>query len=356
LHVSAGVAGSDTKSAEDEWLWGWDPTPGIVSVWAENTGHATIWRRVPDTGALVREQERFRPWILVKQLDDFRHLGAALSPESEPTGRVRYRELDGPGELRYCVSADSWTALTAALLTGASRRVARRVGHVRDLDDGDAHVLPPEEQYLVATGRTYFRDLDFAHLRRLQFDLETTGLDAEHDRMFLVAVRHPDGRVECLEARGDAPADEAALIRELVETVRRADPDVIERNLHLPAFRTRAREQASRSRWADSIIATWVSARRAVAREAAPMPRVACVSSRRGVNSSTPSMPCVATTFQRATFRRMDSRPSRDILASPGPIVNSSAAIRSTTPIASIRSACDAMRRPTWGKWRHSLR
>ncbi len=244
--MSAGVAGSDAKSAEDEWLWGWDPTPGIVSVWAENTGHATIWRRVPDTGALVREQERFRPWILVKHLDDFRHLGAALSPESEPTGRVRYRELDGPGELRYCVSADSWTALTAALLTGASRRLARRVGHVRDLDDGDAHVLPPEEQYLVATGRTYFRDLDFAHLRRLQFDLETTGLDAEHDRMFLVAVRHPDGRVECLEARGDAPADEAALIRELVETVRRADPDVIENhNLHgfdLPFLERRARE------------------------------------------------------------------------------------------------------------------
>ena len=25
---------------EDEWLWGWDPTPGIVSVWAERNGRA----------------------------------------------------------------------------------------------------------------------------------------------------------------------------------------------------------------------------------------------------------------------------------------------------------------------------
>jgi hypothetical protein len=38
-------------------------------------------------------------------------------------------------------------------------------------------VLPPEEQYLVATGRTYFRGLAFDDLHRLQFDLETTGLD-----------------------------------------------------------------------------------------------------------------------------------------------------------------------------------
>ena len=56
--------------------------------------------------------------------------------------------------------------------------------------------LPPEEQYLVATGRTYFRELSFDELHRLQFDLETTGLDAERDRIFLIAVRDPSGRTE----------------------------------------------------------------------------------------------------------------------------------------------------------------
>ena len=33
---------------EDEWLWGWDETPGIVSVWAEPDGRAFVWRRRPD--------------------------------------------------------------------------------------------------------------------------------------------------------------------------------------------------------------------------------------------------------------------------------------------------------------------
>src|SRR5512146_2781096 len=40
---------------EDEWVWGWDSTPGIVSVWADLDGRATVWRRIPKTGALVRE-------------------------------------------------------------------------------------------------------------------------------------------------------------------------------------------------------------------------------------------------------------------------------------------------------------
>ena len=54
---------------EDEWLWGWDETPGIVSVWAERTGRAVIWRRAPGDGTLSREEDRFRPWLLLPALD-----------------------------------------------------------------------------------------------------------------------------------------------------------------------------------------------------------------------------------------------------------------------------------------------
>ena len=43
------------RAQRDEWLWGWDPTPGIVSVWADADGRATVWRRIAATGELVRE-------------------------------------------------------------------------------------------------------------------------------------------------------------------------------------------------------------------------------------------------------------------------------------------------------------
>ena len=197
---------------EDEWLWGWDETPGIVSVWAEADGRALVWRRV--AGELVREEERFRPWVLVDR---------AVRADG-----VRCEELAGPGSLRYLVSAEDGRTLA-------------RAGRWRELGKGSALVLPPEEQYLVTTGRTYFRGLKFDELRRMQFDLETTGLDPEHDRIFLIAMRDPWGGAETLE-----DGDEAELIRRLVERVRAADPDVIENhNLHgfdLPFLDRRARK------------------------------------------------------------------------------------------------------------------
>ena len=235
---------------EDQWLWGWDDTPGIVSVWAEPDGRAFVWRRV--AGAIVRDNERFRPWLLLAELDDLGHLGERLVPErTDDTAprpgahQVSYRELDGPGALRYVVRAHHLDSLVADVLRGATRRLGRQVRHVRELGPGELLALPPDEQYLVATGRTYFRGLAFDDLRRLQLDLETTGLDAVHDRIFLVAVRDPSGITELLEARGDAPADEAELLTRLVAHVRACDPDVIENhNLHgfdLPFLERRAR-------------------------------------------------------------------------------------------------------------------
>jgi len=230
---------------QDEWLWGWDPTPGIVSVWAEPDGRAFVWRRLESSGTLVREEERFRPWLLLSSLVDLEHLGASLGTESEARTPYRYRELQGPGELKYQLSGENFAALSIAILEGVSRRGGSPIRHLRDVTDVAMHTLPPDEQYLVSTGRTYFRDLPFEQLHRLQFDLETTGLDADHDRVFMIAVRDPDGAVELLEADDDSRRAEADLITRLANRVQALDPDVIENhNLHgfdLPFLDTRAR-------------------------------------------------------------------------------------------------------------------
>ena len=232
---------------EDEWLWGWDPTPGIVSVWAEPDGRALVWRRLP-TGELVRDDVRYRPWLLLATLDDLAHLSPRLR-EARDAGaaraRVTYRELSGPGALRYLVRADDMRTLVTAILQGAARRLGRPLGHLRDLPDDQVLALAPEEQYLVATGRTYFRGLAFDQLRRLQVDLETTGLDPAHGRIFLAAVRDATGATALLEASGEGDDAEADLIARLVDHIRARDPDVIENhNLHgfdLPFLAHRAR-------------------------------------------------------------------------------------------------------------------
>ncbi|MEO8564038.1 MAG: ribonuclease H-like domain-containing protein [bacterium] len=239
---------TSAPSLHDEWLWGWDPTPGIVSVYAELDGRVAVWRRIPGSGALVREDGRFRPWMLLASLDDLEHLGAALAHEGDSgtTGAdIRVRELDGPGALRYLVSASDGRVLHNALLRGASERLGEHVGHMGKLNDDEVLSLPPDEQYLVASGRTYFRDLPFDELHRLQFDLETTGLDPRRDRMFMVSMRYHDGRTEVLEAADASDHGEAELIRQLMARIRAADPDVIENhNLHgfdLPFLDQRAR-------------------------------------------------------------------------------------------------------------------
>lgn len=238
----------------DEWLWGWDPTPGIVSVWAEPNGQAIVWRR-PDGGAVVREDVRFRPWLLLASLNDLEASGAAFvrlgdQASDQPTTNggpaLRVRELNGPGALRYRLSGDCWSTIERALCCGASKRLGRRISRLHELDRADRFVLPPDEQYLVGSGRSYFRGLSFAQLHRLQFDLETTGLDPSHNRVFLIAVRAPDGTLHLLEARDESRAAEAELLRVFMGVVQQFDPDVLENhNLHgfdLPFLHVRAQQ------------------------------------------------------------------------------------------------------------------
>src|SRR3712207_141569 len=92
--------------APDEILFGWQATPGIVSVWANRAGQAVVWQR--RDGHVQCHQDAFRPWVFATTLDDLQHLGPSLLPATDPhapTAAVSYRELDGPpGSYRYLIS------------------------------------------------------------------------------------------------------------------------------------------------------------------------------------------------------------------------------------------------------------
>ncbi len=220
-------------SSEDAWLFGWDMTPGIVSVWANREGLALIWRRVHVhrvQGQVICERARFRPWLLATSLADLVHLKEAVQPETAPgsaNATVTYRELDGPDttSYRYLLSARDGRMLERVLADGASRRLGRRVNSLNELSDAYYRV-GPVEQYLMLSGRVYFRGLHYEDLHRLQFDLETTALDPHRGRIFLVAVRDSHGLATTLEA--PTPDDEPRLIAALCQLIRERDPDVIE--------------------------------------------------------------------------------------------------------------------------------
>src|SRR5213593_1882540 len=110
------------QDEHEPWLFGWDDTPGIVSVWANRAGKALVWRRIGEL--VVREEERFRPWLFARTLADLEHLGHALQPARDPqmhTGAITFRELDGPADAyRYLLSAPDGRMLERTLLVGAS--------------------------------------------------------------------------------------------------------------------------------------------------------------------------------------------------------------------------------------------
>ena len=317
------TGGGGGNNSQD-WLFGWDSLPGIVSVWADRTGQAVVWQRITKSSApdaterdttndwppnddsgmgnlagttnptplatvttslpqRVRSyQERFRPWLIAAHLDDLHHLGSALIEASRPgadRAAFTYRELktttsathSNPSQtLRYFISAQDGRALNRAILTGAAIRLGQNQrgsrnqtqpqphheshsegqqtsSHsfrtMRDLPQDEYYWVGPVEQYLILTGRVYYRGMVYSDLHRLQFDLETTGLSPKESRIFLVAVKDTHGLETILEA--PRPDQEARLILDLCALIRQRDPDVIENHnlfgFDLPFLEHRAR-------------------------------------------------------------------------------------------------------------------
>src|SRR5207245_879300 len=149
-----------TVRVEDERVFGWDAMPGIVSVWANREGRAVVWRRLE--GRITFTTERFRPWLFATTLDDLAHLGNALTPYTAQGGEsslVSFHELDGPeGSYRYLLSASDGRALERMLLNGATRRLGRQVNGLNELPE-TYYRVGPVEQYLMLSGRVYFRGM-----------------------------------------------------------------------------------------------------------------------------------------------------------------------------------------------------
>jgi DNA polymerase elongation subunit (family B) len=200
-------------------LFGADPTAGIVAVEFIAPDRVQVYRREGDR-TLVEEAVH-RPF--------------AWATEPVP-GELR--ELGGEGAFRFVVCFDNLTAWSKARTT--YRRELLALG---DLN----------HQYLLQSGRTLFKGMDFGDLRRMQVDIEThTGADgamsdAGRDPLLAIALSDSSGWEEILTV--DDPQDEAqerAVLERFVALVAERDPDVIEGHnifkFDLPYLEARARQ------------------------------------------------------------------------------------------------------------------
>ena len=169
---------------------------------------------------MITEDAAFRPWLLAERSEPW--LTARGAPAVEP--------LVGDHPLRYLVEFPDWPSHLDAVRFG------------QDSGERFFRLRSPVEQYLVRSRRTLFKGMVFSDLRRLQIDIETTGLDP-HDpesQIIVVAIRSGASVEEIFSLR----THEAELLERVTERVRELDPDVIEGhnlfNFDLPFLVARA--------------------------------------------------------------------------------------------------------------------
>ena len=181
----------------EEALFGRDDTPNIVAVEPDYNEGVWIYRR--ENGKIEREKAPYRPWILLTE-----------KPALELSG-AEYSELDGDG---YRVLAE----FPSQSLYQSARHAVREA-HLSNLTyPGGAKMA------LIRSGKTLFKSMTFEDIVRLQFDIETTGLNPESDdaRILLIAVSDNRGLLELIEG------DEPEILERFAALVRDRDPDVIE--------------------------------------------------------------------------------------------------------------------------------
>ena len=91
--------------------------------------------------------------------------------------------------------------------------------------------VSPVEQYMIQTGRRLFKGYDdYDDLLRMEWDLETEGLDPEKDAISQIGIRTNKGFEKIITVDGEGEEkrkNEFNAIREFFETINELQPDVI---------------------------------------------------------------------------------------------------------------------------------
>jgi DNA polymerase elongation subunit (family B) len=87
-------------------------------------------------------------------------------------------------------------------------------------------ILSPVEQYLIQKKKRLFKGIDdYSGVHRLVFDIETTGLEPETNKIILIGMKDNRGLVKTIDAFGDD--GEKRCIEEFFKTIKELKPTII---------------------------------------------------------------------------------------------------------------------------------
>lgn len=131
---------------------------------------------------------------------------------------------------RYIVkSTKGYNALINYFKSGGLYKLYNNIRNVKIKDN--FIILTPVEQYLISTGKRLFKGYEeYNDIQRYVFDLETTGLNPEVDRIFLIGCYTNKGFEQVFDCETDGPnADlsEAKGIAKFFKTIEVLGPAII---------------------------------------------------------------------------------------------------------------------------------
>lgn len=181
-------------------LFGADPFRGIVNAEYRD---GDIILRVRENGELKERKEKLAPFLWLNDTSCLKRYA----------GSVKITELEGNGFYKYLAETETFSEML-----DLSRSIADWYGVSATHPDSPQLFIPdPVQQYLIRSGRTYFKGLGFDDAKRLQIFVS-----AEDGHILGIAVAAGN------DERVFEHEDEKRVLEDFLAFVKEYDPDIIE--------------------------------------------------------------------------------------------------------------------------------
>ncbi len=228
--------------SQNQTLFGWNETPGIVALELDDDSHIRVYRKVD--GRVLSTLQEFHPVLWLREPDLLKDF----------TGSFEIERLSGSLFYQSLAMFHSWREINAA-----RKYLAKASGKAPfDKSAPCLFLNDPIHLHLLSTGQTCFRGMTLASLTRLQVGIETywtagfefPKAEREQDRIIAIALSDSNGWETLLWGRD---LSEAEMLRELNRIIQERDPDVIEGHnifkFDLNYIKARARRYGISLRW-----------------------------------------------------------------------------------------------------------
>lgn len=204
-------------------VYGHNPEEKIVAV--SQRGDNLVRVYVRREGRIVTEDVELFPFFF---LSDASYLGGFLT-------KYWLKELSGTNYYRCLCAFSQWSAMWEAIRHARdayNKTASKKAEHFGELPV--IHVRPdPVSQFLLQSGRTLFKGMQFEDLYRVQLDIKTyskipfqfSNPSRPEDRIIIIALSDNCQWTHIIDGR---KYSEKEMLETLTEILREKDPDVIE--------------------------------------------------------------------------------------------------------------------------------